>query len=159
MTEEVRLNFGCGENHREGYINCDIRFSVDPDKLCDLRYPPFPDDYADEIVAQDLLEHFKKPVGVLKQWRRVLKEGGVLYLRVPDFEKIIDPEFISSTPFKNTENRVLGGRDNPYDVHKSLFTEDVLRERLEEAGFGNIVIKKSREPPLHWFLLCKAEKV
>lgn len=141
----------------KNYINCDIMQKVTPDVLCDLRYLPFSDDCAGEVISKDVLEHFENPIEILEEWYRVIKEGGTLWLRVPDWEKTSDPDFWKNTPFGNTENRVLGGRKNEYDIHKSLYTEDVLRERLKEAGFDKIAIKKSRRPPLHWHLLCRAK--
>lgn len=158
MTEEKKLNLGCGNDKRKNFVNCDIRPEVDPDVVCDVRNLHFSDEYADEIVAQDLLEHFENPVEVLKEWHRVLKKGGVLWLRVPDWEKVQEEEFWRNTPFENTENRVLGGRNNPYDQHKSLFTKKVLEERLELAGFKEISVRKSRKPPLHWMLLAFCRK-
>jgi len=155
---DIKLNLGSGGDVRPGYVNADIRRETGPDVVCDMHSLPFRDDVFNEVLLIDVIEHSKEPVRVLRELHRVLKKDAELWLRCPDFEKIIDPEFIESTPFENTENKLLGGRDNPYDQHKSLYTADVLRKRLEEAGFNGVVVKKSRDPPVHWHLLAKAVK-
>jgi len=156
---DIKLNLGSGTDVRPGYVNADIRRETGPDVVCDMHSLPFRDSVFTEVLLIDVVEHSKEPVEVLTEVYRVLRNGGELWLRCPDFEKIIDPEFIESTPFENTENKLLGGRNNPYDQHKSLYTADVLRKRLEEAGFNGVVVKKSRDPPVHWHLLAKAGKM
>lgn len=158
------LNIGCGDDKREStedeeWINVDIREEVTPDLVCDIREGlPYDEKRVDLIIMKDVLEHFKEPVNILMECYRVLKKGGKLSVQVPDLNKVIDRGFIEGTPFFRTENRLLGGRKNKYDQHKSLFTKKKLDERLREAGFGNIEIKESRTPPKHWHLLCTAEK-
>ena len=51
-----RLNLGCGKDLREGYINSDL---LGGGVQCDLRkFPwPWPDNYADEILMWNVLEH------------------------------------------------------------------------------------------------------
>lgn len=148
----VKLNLGCGDDIRKGYVNIDVQDLEGVDLVADVRDLPFEEGEVEEIVAQDLLEHFKNPVSVLKEWYRILKTNGIILIRVPDFEKCIDKEFIENTPFYRTENRILGGRKDQYDIHKSLFTKEILEKRLEKAGFSEIKVKKMRKRPLHWHL-------
>lgn len=153
-----KLNLGCGGDKRSGYVNVDIDENVEPDLVADIGDLPYDDNSVDEIILQDVLEHTADPLKWLNECYRVLKSGGDIYVRVPDFEKIIDPDFINSTPFYRTENRLLGGRDDKYDQHKCLFTKQILKKRLETAGFVDILIRRGDVPPLHWHLLCHAVK-
>jgi SAM-dependent methyltransferase len=60
------------------------------DVICDARHLPFMDNYFEEVLAYDLLEHFSvfdAPL-LLREWRRVLVPDGILRLRVPDVRKI-----------------------------------------------------------------------
>lgn len=155
----MKLNLGAGEDHKPGYISVDIREETDPDVLTDVgNLSMFDDDSVEEILAVDILEHTDDPVSWLKEWHRVLEPGGEIYIRVPDFDRIIDRDFIEGTPWFRTENRVLGGRENEYDQHRSLFTKEVLEERLKEAGFRNIRVKRFRTEPVHWHLGAFARK-
>ena len=90
----VRLNLGCGNKIREGWINVDFESNYSgkkPDVSCDLRKLPFPDNYADEIEAVHVLEHFLpwETGEVLDEWIRVLKPSGTLAIEVPCFEKVM----------------------------------------------------------------------
>jgi len=154
----VKLNLGSGEDIKPDYVNADIRHMADLDVLCDMHNLPFQDESFSEVLLIDVIEHSSEPVIVLKEIYRVLEKSGELWLRCPDLEKIIDRDFIESTPFWRTENRLLGGRKNKYDQHKSLFTKEILEKRLREAGFEEIKIKQFRTRPIHWHLGARAKK-
>jgi len=42
------------------------------------------DDTLDYVVNSNLFEHLANPIKALREWRRVLKPGGILYLIIPD---------------------------------------------------------------------------
>ena len=48
---------------------------------CEL---PFYSDSLDYVVSSHVLEHVANPVAAFKEWVRVLRHGGVIYLVVPD---------------------------------------------------------------------------
>ena len=62
MNDMVRLNLGCGDKILEGHINVDVaseRVGKLPDVVCDIRkLDNFPDNFADEILAVHVVEHF-----------------------------------------------------------------------------------------------------
>ena len=81
-----RLNIGCGEKPRAGWLNIDL----DPraDLRLDIRRPlPFPAGSCAEIYSEHVLEHLAYPgevEEVLRDWWRVLAPGGMLSVGVPD---------------------------------------------------------------------------
>jgi SAM-dependent methyltransferase len=79
---DIRLNLGCGKDLREGYINSDL---LGGDVQCDLRkFPwPWPDNYADEILMWNVLEHMPDTEATVMEVRRILKPGGLFHGRVP----------------------------------------------------------------------------
>lgn len=84
-----RLNLGCGEDIRSGYVNHDLtRHSPGVDVTHDLRVLPWPweDDTAEEIRFIDVLEHLPEVVPIIDECWRILRAGGVLYLSVPHYE-------------------------------------------------------------------------
>lgn len=152
MTTKNKVNLGCGEDIRPGYCNVDARAIANVDVIADLRDLPFEAGVVSEAVAQDVLEHFWEPISVLTEWRRILEPGGELFVRVPDWNVLGDPDYWQEIPWENLEKHVLGGHDNKYDLHHRLYTADVLEQRMVEAGFEDIMTKEHREAPLHWHL-------
>lgn len=79
----MRLNLGCCDDHRLGYVNVDI---VPPaDQIVDLSQLPWPweDSSVDEIVARDVLEHLPDKRATMNEIWRVMKPGGVVWIQVP----------------------------------------------------------------------------
>lgn len=63
------------------YVNIDPE--VKPDYVCDAAHMPFEDEFADELICSEVIEHVEDPIPVLKEMKRVLKVGGRLYICVP----------------------------------------------------------------------------
>jgi len=87
MSGPTRLDLGCGARCRPGWIGVDIRPQPGVQVVHDVRLGlPFPDNYADEINASHILEHFSyhDVYEVLPEWIRVLKPGGRIESAVPD---------------------------------------------------------------------------
>lgn len=81
----IKLNLGCGDVYLDGYINCDILSTIKVDKTFDLEKPPYPfeDNYADEILLDNVLEHIHDIVGTMQELHRILKPGGIVKIYVP----------------------------------------------------------------------------
>ena len=80
----MKLNLGCGDDLRPGYINCDCVQLPGVDQVVDLDRPiPFADDSVDEIILIDVLEHVDDILKTMEELHRVLKKGGRLIIRVP----------------------------------------------------------------------------
>jgi len=85
----AKLNVGCGETKKDGYINMDWSPLVNPDIAHNLNEMPYPiaDNSMELIEAFHVLEHLDKPFPVMKEFHRILKPGGVLHVRVPHFSR------------------------------------------------------------------------
>lgn len=87
-----RLNLGCGEDIREGYINVDYIKSKGVDVVHDLNKVPYPfkSNNFDEIYASHVLEHLDGDwFAIIKELHRILKKGGILRVEVPHFTSAI----------------------------------------------------------------------
>lgn len=84
-----KLNLGCGEFKKQGYINLDISAGVGPDVAHNLEQFPYPFDDAafDLIEANHVLEHLSDPFRVMAELNRILKPGGRILIRVPHFSR------------------------------------------------------------------------
>jgi len=91
---------------------------------------PFEDNSFDVVSLMAVLEHLEKPLDILREIHRVLKNGGVLIGTVPS--KAAKPvlEFLSYKLRIVSEAEI---RD-----HKRYFNKKDLLEIFAEAGFKNV---------------------
>jgi predicted SAM-dependent methyltransferase len=96
------------------------------------------------IYASHVLEHLSyvdELLAALKEFRRVLRSGGLLQVSVPDFEALcrlfLDTRLDASMRF-HVMRIIFGGQMDPYDVHKVGLTEEFLADFLTTAGFRDI---------------------
>jgi len=84
-----KLNLGCGEHKKEGYVNIDWQALTKPDVVHDLNAFPYPfdDNTFDLVEAFHVLEHLDKPFVIMKELHRILKPGGTLHIKVPHFSR------------------------------------------------------------------------
>jgi SAM-dependent methyltransferase len=84
-----RLNLGCGQFRKDGFLNVDEDPRTEPDVLVDLDCFPYPfDEGSFELIEADhVLEHLTEPFAVMAELHRILKPGGVLVVRVPHFSR------------------------------------------------------------------------
>lgn len=85
MTTGKKLNFGCGKDIREGYINVDITAREGVDKVFDFNiFPyPFPENEFAEIYADNILEHLDDIPAVMQELHRITKPDGEIRIIVP----------------------------------------------------------------------------
>lgn len=89
MGRMNKLNIGCGQRKKNGFINVDNDPRMEPEILHDLNTLPypFPENYFDHIEADHVLEHLAHPIDVMKELHRILKPEGTLEIRVPHFSR------------------------------------------------------------------------
>ncbi len=133
----IRVNIGSGGDYHPGWVNIDAVPACKPDIVQDLREPlPFADDAVSEVLAQDIIEHFTKeetPAILTEVWR-VLKPGGMLRIRVPNPDAIIQ----QFADHKETRNEFLYGTTTEtgvFGAHKQGFTALRLAASLMVHGF------------------------
>lgn len=149
----VRLHLGCGDKRWPGFINVDLFGEYDI--KADLKSLPFPDNYADEIVAIHVFEHFYRweVQGVLDEWERVLKPGGKLVLELPSMNKILGYMkqcMDAGKPMVVRKTWLALWGDPDYKsvemTHKWGYSTEELTLLLEDCGFRDI---QSTEPRYH----------
>jgi len=137
--KKLKLNLGCGRRILKGYINIDSN-PVENVVVMDVRILEFADEAMDEILAEFVLEHipYYEVPETLWEWWRVLKQGGILKLMVPDFEMIVKAYLartisrlelhcqLFNSPIINPEKQT---------PHYNAFDKPCLKELLEQEGF------------------------
>lgn len=140
MPEVItRLNLGCNTRIRPGYVNIDKDKYPGVDVVGDVSKLDYPDSSIDEIYASHILEHFPHPytISVLTEWRRVLKDGGVLKLSVPDFRRTIEI-YLAGGMTDWVVNYLWGDQGYNGANHYTGFDELRLVSYLQKVGFTDI---------------------
>lgn len=140
--EHIRLNLGCGNKIRDGWVNVDIA-NNGQEYVADLGSLPFMDNYADEIEAIHVIEHFHiwEALPVLSEWARVLKPGGIARVECPDFVKLLRATChagsLSSDQLIYLRMCLYGNfpKKDPNMAHKWAFCGEELAGLMRNAGF------------------------
>ena len=146
-----KLHLGCWHRDFPGFINVDycdmphIHFKSNINEL-----PFISDSEVDLIYCSHAFEYFDQIQAkkVLEEWKRILKENGILRLAVPNFEALVEV-------YKRTSNinKVLGPLYGRMEInegkntlfHKTCYDFNSLKFLLEENGFKNVKIYDWRE--------------
>lgn len=137
---KVYVNLGCGVNTSKEFVNVDTRPMPHTHYIHEVEdLPMLQKNSVDLLYASHLLEHVprKDLHKTLKEWRRVLKPGGVLRFGVPDFDKLVEVYTSSGRNINSIVNQLMG-QDPPYDDHHTIWNFAYAKKVLEEAGFKNI---------------------
>jgi len=149
----IRLNLGCGDKILSDYINVDVapsRGGHKPDVLCDLHaLTHFEDNYADEILAVHVVEHFWRweVVDILKEWVRVLKPNAQMVLECPNLISacehfLKDPELHSGAGKEGQRSMWVfygdPGHQDPLMIHRWGYTPRSLAMVMHEAGLTDL---------------------
>jgi predicted SAM-dependent methyltransferase len=154
----LRLHLGAGARRAEGWIGIDHQDA----QLClDLRRRlPFADGSVRYIYAAHVLEHLRfssEATGLIREMHRVLEDGGVARLVVPDIEQCLrayatdDREFFErrkqlwpwarrcATRLQHFLSYAGAGSDvHDIQSHKYGYDYETIRELLVSAGFSCI---------------------
>lgn len=80
-----KLNLGCGEDYKDGWVNVDCRKNLGCDRVMDLNKLPykFKNEEFDFVLISHVLEHLDDPIGVLKEVACICKKGARIRVLVP----------------------------------------------------------------------------
>lgn len=167
----MKLNIGCGDSYIDGFINIDGSTEVKTDKVIDISKDSLTNHFAENsveyILASDILEHHFhwEAVQLLKDCLVILQKDGILDIRVPDCEHIIN----SQLPLEVKLTSLYGGQDVPqcnnavmnesrkqypeYFCHKYGWTKDRLRTHIYDIGYSGVEFKNADTN-----ICCKARK-
>jgi predicted SAM-dependent methyltransferase len=155
-----RLNYGCGFDKREGYLNVDSDPACEPDMVVvgnDLS--SLPSEWFNELLALDVLEHIPRmhTPNVLFKWSELLAVGGTLRIQTSSIEGVAaqiakDQTFSGHYSWTHC---LFGTQAHFGDFHFTGFTNVSLRVHLLAAGFDVDRIWTTE----HWLLNAQATKV
>ncbi len=128
------LNVGSGKTKIEGFTSVDIMPGADIQ--ADFRTLSIRESSISKIYHSHGIEHFtfKEVNEILGLFRKWLKPEGILFIAVPDEEKIF--KFLSDGYWCDyLVGLVYGNNRYETDIHKSGWCKNSLKEKLSEFGF------------------------
>ncbi len=141
LSVSRHLNFGCGYDRREGFVNVDSDQACKPDVLIGLgSMGAFPTSFYQTIVAKDVLEHIPRlsSLRMLLLFNDWLATGGKLELQTSSILGVADL-LRSRTDFSyhfGMVNCLFGSQMHSGDFHYTGFTETTLKVMLIASGFS-----------------------
>lgn len=147
--EFAGLHLGSGNTRIKDFINLDSSYVVDADIVAKVVKIKVADNSLGAVYASHVFEHTDrtKAVKILREWHRVLRPGGILYIAVPDLEKLFGVYLENIKTYENDNSRavadkacriIYGGQTNKYDYHFYGYSFVTLKYVLEQAGFKKI---------------------
>ncbi len=120
-----KLEIGCGDNKRVGFTGMDIVPLKGIDIVHDMNDVPWPlnDNLFEEIVMDDVLEHSKNFLGVLKEIYRVGNDGCIIKISVPHFSS--DNMYTDPTHTTFFSSRSFNYFDKSLGYKHSFYLQDV----------------------------------
>ena len=142
---------------------CDINpsfFSVPDLKVAvgDLNQSlPYPDDYFDYVICLEGIEHTENPSNAIREFQRILKKGGKLFLSTPNFLNIerrlrfLFTGTFSQIPSHEALKDIWKGDLSM--AHLSPLGYPLLKFIIEYYGFRILRLEKDRaKPKMIWLL-------
>lgn len=139
--KKIKLHLGCGKRYiPEFTYHIDVRKFPHIDYVSSAdKLDMFQNNSVDLIYGCHILEHFRRNQveNVLREWHRVLKNGGILRLAVPDFSALLKV-YLKYKDLALILGPLHGRQDYPENTHYITFDFAYLKKILTKAGFKNI---------------------
>lgn len=178
QPERKMLNLGCGSRYNSDWVNVDFHSSNPSVMELDLRkHLPFEDNFFDIVYSSHVLEHLPRSIAssFVGECFRVLKEGGIIRIVVPDLETIariyielVDAAYRGDTEAKNKYEWIViemldqmvrnhsGGEMLKYWTQNPMPAEDFVIERVGSEVLN--VINRLRSMPSGQFATAELEE-
>jgi len=103
---------------------------------------PFKDNFWDFVLTSHVLEHFFDPIKALKEWNRVVRDGGYICLIIPDKRKTFDKERERTTLEELIQRHESQASNSEIAAHHNVW---VLEDVLELCKYLNFNVVEYQE--------------
>ncbi len=139
----LRLNLGCGSAPLKGYLNLDKYPTPGADRVMAADRLYFPDSSVDEIHTSHMVEHLtpEQLEEAIKEWQRVLKPGGKLTVRCPNFEIYLREWLEGDDEYRRNWGRInIFGHSTRGEglQHRNGFSASLLAGLFAKHGFRTL---------------------
>jgi SAM-dependent methyltransferase len=123
--EEIKL---CGEALPVDIVSPGDKLPLDPNSV-------------DFVLSSHVIEHFPDPIKALKEWYRVVKPGGYLYIVAPHKERTFDKDRPRTTLAELIERHQTGRQPDRYRDHCSVWITEDLVELIHWLGWTIVEVQ------------------
>src|SRR5579863_5575294 len=102
---------------------------------------PFEDSSVDFVISSHAIEHFSDPIKALKEWYRVVKPGGYLYIIAPHKERTFDKDRERTPLAELIERHRTGIGPDPYGPHCSVWITEDFVELVKYMGWNIVAVQ------------------
>lgn len=146
----LKIDVGCGNRPRKGYIGVDKYPKKRAEIQAEAHDLPFEDGEVDAINSSHMIEHIHNPMveKVIQEFHRVLKVDGLLTLRCPDFERLLEMWIEGDYEYRwgIGHHKIFGWERYPGDFHYTGFSKERMRRLLTSNGFKIELIENRPAP-------------
>ena len=146
----MKLHLGCGGQHKEGYINIDIKARKSVDLVCDAMDLPYEENSIDLIEGYHMFEHLSDGEQALKHWHKLLKPFGTIIMEIPNLKAVLD-EYAKRDNYKFCDLMVQVYGRNLFkgDTHQYGYSRKTIKGLFIKCGFDVIYMGEGTDEPQH----------
>lgn len=102
---------------------------------------PLDDSSVDFVISSHVIEHFPDPIKALKEWRRVVRPGGYIYVVAPHKERTFDKDRDRTTLAELIERHKTGIGPDPDAAHCSVWITQDFVELIQWLGWPVVAVQ------------------
>ncbi len=118
---------------------------------------PFNDNSLDYVLSSHVIEHFFDPIKTIKEWLRVIKKDGYIFIIVPHKDRTFDrnrePTPLSELIARHNQELKISDYARPStdaDVQEYFASIGKKQEGMSTSEIPDILIKDNIELPKNW---------
>lgn len=115
---------------------------------------PLPDASQDFVVNAHVLEHFSDPIKALKEWYRLIRPGGYIFMIIPHKERTFDRDRPRTTLQELIDRHAgkITAKPNPDDHYSVWVTADIV-ELVNYLGWKLVRVEDVDDKSGHGFMV------
>ena len=137
----MKLNLGCQEDVRKGYINLDKWDYKGVNVVWDLEETPLPFETSSfsEVVASNILEHMDKLMPLMRELHRITEPNGIIKITVPFYNSpyavgsLDHKRFFEHNSYQNFTNKFYFNGDERYKF-------ELVRKSIKPTTIGKLIV-------------------
>jgi len=102
---------------------------------------PVADESQDFVISSHVLEHFPDPIKALREWYRVIRKGGFIYMIVPHKDRTFDQPRPRTTLNELVERNRGGSIAPAINEHYSVWITEDLVELIEYLEWNIVEVQ------------------